>query len=98
MGARLDLDELNVAMAVGTDLLAEPVVAKGVVLGSRSHAGRFELGEGKGAGVVFVDADVDVGGVRGEEAEDGGDLFKLVDDGEQVLASRAEGDVFGFHG
>ena len=66
MGARFDFDELNVAMAVGTDLLAEPMVAKGVVFGSRSHASRLELGESEGAGVVFVDADVDVGGVRGE--------------------------------
>ena len=66
MRAGVDLEEFNLARTVGTDLLTEPMVAESVVLGARSHASRLELGKGESAGVVFVDADMDVGGVRGE--------------------------------
>ena len=44
-------------------MLAKPMIAKRVVLGAGSHATRFHLGEGESAGVVFVDTDMDVGGI-----------------------------------
>ena len=98
MSTSVDFKEFNLARAVWTELLAEPVVAEGIVFGAGSHASWFELGKGKGAGVVLVDACVDVGRVGRREAESGGDLLKDINDGKEVLAGRAEGDVFSLHG
>ena len=97
MIASVDLDEFDVAGAVGTELLSKPMIAEGVVFRARSHTGRFKLGKGESTGVVFMDADVDVSGVRGSEAKGGRDLFEDIDDGKEVLAGGAEGNVFSLH-
>ena len=61
---RIDFDEFDLARAMGAELLTKPMIAKCIMLGAGSHATRFHLGEGESAGVVFVDTDVDVGGIR----------------------------------
>ena len=74
------------------------MIAEGVVFRPGSHAGWFKLGKGKGAGVVLVDACMDVGRVRGREAKGGGDFLKDVNDGKEIFAGRAESNVFGLDG
>ena len=74
------------------------MVAEGVVFGPGSHASWFKLGEGKGTGIVLVDARVDVSRVGGREAKGGGDFLKNVNDGKEVFAGRTESNVFGLHG
>ena len=98
MVVSVDLEELDLAWSVGTELLTKPMVTKGVLLGARGHSCWFELGKGEGTGVVFMDADMDVGGVQGREGKDGGNLFEDVNDGKEILAYSAEGNVFGLHG
>ena len=68
------------------------------MFGPGSHARWFKLGEGKGTGVVLVDACVDVGRVGGREAKNGGDFFKDVNDGKEVFAGRTESNIFGLYG
>ena len=63
MVVSVDLEEFDFTESVGAELLTKPMVTKGVVLRPGSHARRFELGKGKGTGIVFMDADMDVGGV-----------------------------------
>ena len=82
----VDLEEFDLAGAVGAELLTEPVITESIVLGARSHAGRFKLGKGQGAGVVSVDAGMDVGRVQREETKGSCDLLKDVDDREEVFA------------
>ena len=61
---RIDFEKFDLARTMGADLLTKPMIAKRVVLGAESHTTRFHLGEGESAGVVLVDTDVDVGGIR----------------------------------
>ena len=61
---RIDFEEFDLARTMGAELLTKPMIAKRVVLGAESHTTRFHLGKGESAGVVFVDTDMNIGGIR----------------------------------
>ena len=55
---RIDFEKFDLARTMGAELLTKPMIAKRVMLGV------VHLGKGESVGVVFVDTDMDVGGIR----------------------------------
>ena len=80
------------------DMLSEPVVLDGVMLGAGSHALGFKAGKGEGTYIVFMDLDMELGNGLTGKADGGAERMNHVNNREQVFAGGTQSKVFSLHG